>query len=235
MATHANALAVMAKAPLAGQVKTRLLPALTAQEAADLSRALLVDQLTQLQELDATDFYLVFAPNEARSLMTELAPPCFCLLPQQGDDLGARMEAVFAELSQRGNKNIVLIGGDLAPVPLRYFAEAYAFLESSKKRVVLGPSRDGGYYLVGCNQPTPQIFQSMSWSHSQVLAQTRDKLTRLQIDYRLLPPWFDIDTPDDLRYLESILDAVLEKRMPNTLPLLRRLDLKQNPANQSGF
>jgi uncharacterized protein len=235
MATHANALAVMAKAPLAGQVKTRLLPTLTAQEAADLSRALLVDQLTQLQELAATDFYLVFAPNEARSLMTELAPPCFCLLPQQGGDLGARMEAVFAELSQRGNKNIVLIGGDLAPVPLRYFAEAYAFLESSKKRVVLGPSRDGGYYLVGCNQPTPQIFQSMSWSHSQVLAQTRDRLTRLQIDYHLLPPWFDIDTPDDLRYLESILDAVLEKRMPNTLPLLRRLDLKQNPANQSGF
>jgi uncharacterized protein len=225
----------MAKAPAAGQVKTRLLPALTAQEAADLSRALLVDQLTQLQEIDGTDFYLVFAPNEARSLMTELAPPCFCLLPQQGDDLGARMEAVFAELSQRGNKNIVLIGGDLAPVPLRYFAEAYAFLESSKKRVVLGPSRDGGYYLVGCNQPTPQIFQSMSWSHSQVLAQTLDKLTRLQIDYHLLPPWFDIDTPDDLRYLESILDAVLEKRMPNTLPLLRRLDLKQNPANQSGF
>jgi glycosyltransferase A (GT-A) superfamily protein (DUF2064 family) len=75
----------------------------------------------------------------------------------------------------------------------------------------------------------------MSWSHSQVLAQTRDKLTRLQIDYRLLPPWFDIDTPDDLRYLESILDAVLEKRMPNTLPLLRRLDLERSPENQSGF
>jgi Uncharacterized protein conserved in bacteria (DUF2064) len=102
MTTHVNALAVMAKAPLAGQVKTRLLPALTAPDAADLSRALLVDQLTQLQELDVTDFYLVFAPNEARSLMTELAPPCFCLLPQQGDDLGARMAAVFAELFSKG-------------------------------------------------------------------------------------------------------------------------------------
>jgi rSAM/selenodomain-associated transferase 1 len=186
MATHVNALAVMAKAPAAGQVKTRLLPALTAQDAAELSRSLLVDQLNQLQELEATDFYLVFAPGEARLSMQGLAPHCFCLLPQQGGDLGARMAAVFAKLFQIGHQNIVLIGGDLPPVPLRYFAEAYAFLESSKQRVVLGPSRDGGYYLVGCNQPTPQIFQSMTWSHSQVLAQTRDKLAGLQIDYHLL-------------------------------------------------
>jgi rSAM/selenodomain-associated transferase 1 len=225
MATRANALAVMAKAPLAGQVKTRLLPALTAQEAAELSRSLLVDQLNHLQELDATDFYLVFAPDEARVLMTELAPPCFCLLPQQGGDLGVRMETIFAKLAQMGHKNIALVGGDLPPVPLRYIVEAYAFLESSNHRVVLGPSRDGGYYLVGCNQPTPEIFQGMSWSHSQVLAQTRDKLVRLQIDYHILSRWFDIDTPDDLRHLKSVLDAVLEKRMPNTLPLLRRLDL----------
>jgi rSAM/selenodomain-associated transferase 1 len=228
MATHVNALAVMAKAPAAGQVKTRLQPALTAQEAADLSRSLLVDQLNQLQELDAIDFYLFFAPNQALLLMTELAPPGFCLLPQQGGDLGARMAAVCAKLFQMGHEKVVLIGGDLPPVPLRYFAEAYAFLDSSDKRVVLGPSRDGGYYLVGWNQPTPQIFQDMSWSHSQVLAQTRDKLTSLQIDYHLLPAWFDIDTPADLRHLESVLDDALEKRMPNTLPLLRRLDLKQN-------
>jgi uncharacterized protein len=228
MATRVNALAVMAKAPLAGQVKTRLLPPLTAQEAAELSRALLVDQLDQLQELDATDFYLFFAPNEALLLMTELAPPCFCLLPQPEGDLGERMAGVFAELFHMGHKNVILIGSDLPPVPLRYFAEAYAFLTTSNRRVVLGPSRDGGYYLVGANQPTPEIFQSMSWSHSQVLAQTRDKLACLQIDCHLLPPWFDIDTVHDLRHLESVLDAALEKAMPNTLPLLRRLGLKND-------
>jgi uncharacterized protein len=227
MATHVNALAVMAKAPLAGQVKTRLLPELTAQDAADLSRSLLIDQLNHLRELHGVDFYLFFAPNEAGSLLAELAPPCFSLLPQREKGLGARMAAVFVKLSQTGHKNIVLIGGDLPPVPLRYFAEAYAFLEASEKCVVLGPSRDGGYYLVGCNQPTPQIFQNMTWSHSQVLAQTLDKLAGLQIDHHLLPPWFDIDTPDDLRYLESILDAALEKRIPSTLSVLRRLDLKQ--------
>ena len=126
MAIHANALAVMAKAPLAGQVKTRLLPVLTELDLVDVVLVLLVDQINQLQELDATDFYLFFAPDEAHLLMTELAPPGFCLLPQQGDDLGARMAAVFAKLFQMGYKNIVLIGGDLPPVPLRYFTEAYA-------------------------------------------------------------------------------------------------------------
>ena len=226
MAIRANALAVMAKAPVPGQVKTRLLPAFTAEEAAEFSQALLVDQLSHLKELDRIDCYLVFAPDDAQSLMEDLAPPCFRLFSQQGDDLGARMAAVFERLFQMGHKNIVLIGGDLPPVPLHFFAAAYTFLESSSHGVVLGPSRDGGYYLVGCNRPTPQIFQDMVWSHSEVLAQTLDRLASLKIEYHLLPIWFDIDTPDDLRYLKSALDAALEKAMPNTLPLLRRLALR---------
>lgn len=222
-----NALAVMAKAPVTGEVKTRLLPAVTAEEAAELSRALLVDQLKHLQEFDAADFYLAFAPDDARLLMENLAPPCFRLFPQEGADLGARMEAAFKRLFDIGHRNIVLIGGDLPPLPLRYFAEAYAFLATSNQRVVLGPSRDGGYYLVGCNQPTPQIFQGMRWSHSAVLAQTQDKLASLKIDYHLLPTWFDIDTPADLRYLRFACDSSLEKVLANTLPLLRRVGLKK--------
>ena len=227
MAMPVNALAVMAKAPVTGEVKTRLLPAVTAEEAAELSRALLVDQLKHLQEFDAADFYLAFAPDDARLLMENLAPPCFRLFPQEGADLGARMEAAFKRLFDIGHRNIVLIGGDLPPLPLRYFTEAYAFLATSNQRVVLGPSRDGGYYLVGCNQPTPQIFQGMRWSHSAVLAQTQDKLASLKIDYHLLPTWFDIDTPADLRYLRFACDSSLEKVLANTLPLLRRVGLKK--------
>jgi uncharacterized protein len=227
MATHANALAVIAKAPLAGQVKTRLLSSFTAEEAAELSRSLLVDQLNHVRELDQTDFYLAFAPDHARLLMEKLAPSCFRLFPQQGDDLGGRMAAVFKRLFQMGHKNIALIGGDLPPVPQGFFEQAYAFLESLKKRVVLGPSRDGGYYLVGCNQPTPEMFHGMTWSHSDVLTETQNKLASLEVDYHLLPPWFDIDTAEDLRHLESVSDHALKKAMPNTLLLLQRLGLKK--------
>jgi uncharacterized protein len=227
MAMYANALAVMAKAPVAGEVKTRLLSSFTAEEAAELSRSLLMDQLNHLQELDRTNFYLAFAPNDARLLMEKLAPPCFHLFPQQGDDLGGRMAAAFERLFQIGHKNIALIGGDLPPVPLGFFDRAYAFLESSKKRVVLGPSRDGGYYLVGCNQPTPEMFQGMTWSHGEVLTATQNRLASLKVDCHLLPPWFDIDTVDDLRYLQSVLNKALKKTMPNTLPLLGRLGVNK--------
>ena len=223
MEIRANALALMAKAPVAGQVKSRLLPLFTAEEAAELSRSLLVDQLNHLQEFAAADLYLAFAPSDAQCLMEQITPPCFQLFPQQGNDLGARMAAAFQTLFDLGHKRIVLIGGDLAPVPIGFFPEAYAFLESFEKRVVLGPSRDGGYYLVGCNQPTPEIFSGMSWSHSEVLAQTLARLTAAKIAYHVLPSWFDIDTPDDLRHLCSMLDPTLEKAMPNTLPLLQRL------------
>src|SRR4029434_4493880 len=137
MAIRANALAVMAKAPLAGQVKTRLLSSFTAEAAAELSRSLLVDQLNHLQELDPTDFYLAFAPDHARLLMEKLAPSCFHLFPQQGDDLGGRMAAVFERLFQMGHENIALIGGDLPPVPLGFFDQAYSFLESLKKPLAL--------------------------------------------------------------------------------------------------
>ena len=103
-----------------------------------MSRSLLVDQLNHLQEFDAADFYLAFAPDDARSLMENLAPPCFSLFPQQGDDLGARMAAVFKKLFDVGHKNIVLIGGDLPPVPLRYFAEAYDFLSDIEQTRCVG-------------------------------------------------------------------------------------------------
>ena len=224
MATRVNALAVMAKAPLAGQVKTRLLPALSAEEAAELARSLLVDQLHHLEKLDDADGYLVFAPEKGRRLMEALAPSCFRLFSQQGDDLGSRMEAIFSKLFATGHRNIILIGGDLPPVPLVFFTEAYAFLHSANRRVVLGPSRDGGYYLVGCNRPIPEIFRNMSWSHPQVLAQTREKLTALNVACHLLPSWFDIDTPADLRYLRSVSGRSLATTMPHTLRLLQRLE-----------
>lgn len=213
----------MAKAPVAGRVKTRLMPALTAEQAAELSRSLLMDQLSRLQTLDKLDGYIAFAPDDARLLMEQLAPRRFQLFPQEGHDLGTRMQAVFAKLFALGHKNLILIGGDLPPIPVAFFEDAYVFLKEADRRVVLGPSRDGGYYLVGCNSPTPQIFEAMTWSHGEVLAQTRARLASLGIDYHLLPTWMDIDTPDDLRYLRSALSPALERAMPNTLQLLRRL------------
>src|SRR5438445_5873957 len=158
---RANALAVMAKAPEAGQVKTRMLPALSTEQAAELCRALLLDQLKHLQGLALADLYVAFTPTEAAPLMKRLAPPAFCLLAQEGDDLGERMKRIFENLYASGHKNIVLIGGDLPPVPLRFFAETFTYLQAPRKRVVLAPIRHGGYYWARLHHTVREIVDAI--------------------------------------------------------------------------
>ena len=224
MPIRANALAIMAKAPIAGAVKTRLQPFLSAEEAADLARALLLDQLHHLRAIETVDLYVAFTPLQEEALMKQLVPAPFQLFLQSEGDLGARMKNVFAQLFGKGYKAIVLIGGDLAPVPLEYFAQAYDYLDGPEPRVGLGPSRDGGYYLVGLNRPMPAMFENMAWSHDQVFTQTVTKLADLGIETRQLPVWFDIDTPDDLQILMTREDDRQNASMKNTLKLLRHLD-----------
>ena len=220
MPTRANALAVMAKAPVPGTVKTRLVPPLTKAQAAELYRALLLDQLEHLSALDDAELYVAFRPDDAAELIRSLAPAGFHCFPQRGADLGARMDEIFAELWRRGHRNLLLIGSDLPPVPLDTLREAFAQLASLEKRVVLGPSRDGGYYLVGMNQPTPEIFSGMTWSHDRVLAQTTEKLANRGIAFGLSAAWFDIDTIEDIERLRAISEPNVRRAMKRTLAFL---------------
>jgi rSAM/selenodomain-associated transferase 1 len=213
----------MAKAPIAGTVKTRLVPPLTAAQAADLCRSLLLDQLEHLRALAVADLYVAYAPSDARAVIEELMPPEFRCFSQSGKDLGTRMSKIFDRLLDHEYQRVVLIGGDLPALPLSYLEQAFETLEAPSKRLVLGPSRDGGYYLVGMNRRTPEIFQAMTWSHDRVLAQTLARLAAMGIGSELLPGWFDIDTTDDLRRLKFCTDASFRARMKNTLSLLPRL------------
>lgn len=224
MPTHVNALVVMAKAPIAGTVKTRLVPPLTPAQAAELYRALLQDELEHLKALAAADLYVAFTPSHGRVLITDILPSEFRCFPQQGEDLGARMSRIFDHLLGDAYKNVVVIGSDLPALPLGYLERAFESLSARGRQVVLGPSRDGGYYLVGMNRHTPELFEQMTWSHDQVLAQTLTKLAKLGIDPELLPGWFDVDTVDDLRQLQSRLDAAAKEKLKSTLTLLRCSD-----------
>ncbi len=213
----------MAKAPIAGTVKTRLVPPLTSAQAAELSRALLLDLLDQLQELSGVERYVCYAPDNAGSLMSAIAGAKFHLIAQRGLDLGVRMAAVFTDLWTRGHRSIVLIGSDLPAFPLDYLDQAFGFLAAPSARVVLGPSQDGGYYLVGMNDPVLEIFRNMTWSHDQVMARTLAKLAAFNIPTRQLPVWFDVDTPADLERLRH-LGTAAAARVKSTLGLLQRWD-----------
>ena len=258
MPIRANALVVMAKAPIPGGVKTRLMPVFSALEAATLARALLLDQLEHLRALRNTDLYLAFTPPGARRLIRRLAPSRFEVFSQAGGDLGRRMRHIFATLFAQGHRRIVLIGGDLPPVPLRYFTQAFTYLDAKKspfypplakhvvsgvergekegfdgpqQRAVLGPSLDGGYYLVGLNREQPALFDRMTWSHDQVLAQALQKLDSVGVRAKQLPPWFDVDTIDELQRV-LLLRGSSRKAMRNTLPLLHGRILKHGDLSQ---
>lgn len=223
MPTPANALAIMAKAPVAGTVKSRLVPPLTLEQAAEFYRALLVDQLEHLSDMAGAARYLFFAPADAEAVLRPLAGASYAYLPQGDGDLGARMAQVFDELWQRGHGNIVLIGSDLPALPLDYLDAAFARLASGESRVVLGPSQDGGYYLVGMNQPTPEIFAGMSWSHERVLADTLARLAGLGVAYSLLPTWFDLDLAEDFHRLAALPEPQLRAQLQRTVSCLEKL------------
>jgi len=216
----------MAKAPIPGEAKTRLAPPLTAEQAAGLARALLLDQLDHLAALRAIDLYVAFTPPQAAPLFKRLARRRYGCFPQERGDLGERMEGALAELWRRGHRNAAIIGGDVVPPPLEIFYDAFEFLSSPDPRVVIGPSRDGGYYLIGMNRPTPEIFADMTWSHDRVLRETVARLARLGVDYSLLPTWFDVDTASDLDRLRRAEPSV-RAAMRRTVAWLQRLDLRQ--------
>ena len=212
----------MAKAPVPGTVKTRLVPPFTAEQAAELSRALLSDLLNHVRGLSGAERYLFYAPDDAETLMRTIAGADCQIMPQRGAELGARMQAVFADLWARGHRKIVLIGGDLPVLPLNFLEQAFAWLDTSAQRVVLGPSRDGGYYLVGMNRLFADIFAGMTWSHSRVLSDTLEKIKSQNAEALQLPLWFDVDTPADLVRLRQLI--VSGENMKNTAGVLRRLD-----------
>jgi rSAM/selenodomain-associated transferase 1 len=213
----------MAKAPVPGAVKTRLVPPLTEEQAAELYHALLSDQLEHLTALEAVDLYVAFAPSDAMAPIANIAPAGYRYFAQRDGDLGERMNEVFAELWRRGHRSLILIGSDLPPVPLDTFHEGFEQLSTGEKRVVLGPSSDGGYYLIGMNQPVPEIFSGMTWSHNQVLAETVQRLTRLSIDFTLLPQWFDVDKVGDIARLRGVSDSAVRSAMKRTVLCLGQL------------
>ena len=207
MPTLANAIAVMAKAPAAGAVKTRLVPPLTPVQAAEFYRALMLDQFDHMRMYPSATRYVFYTPADAAETFHSLAGGDYVYLAQRGADLGARMLQVFSELWRLGHRNIILVGSDLPALPWAILDAGFAQLTQAASRVVLGPSRDGGYYLIGMNSPTPEIFQEMTWSHDQVLAETGRRLRALDIPFHLLPGLFDFDSVEDIRSWRDADDA----------------------------
>jgi rSAM/selenodomain-associated transferase 1 len=205
-ALQAVAVAIMAKAPRPGEVKTRLCPPLVAAEAAALYRCFLLDKIAAVRALGNTRPVIAYWPEEAGAEFTALAPD-FALVPQRGADLGARLHATLGGLLVEGHPAAIAVDSDTPNLPRDFLQQAVDSLTRREADVVLGPTEDGGYYLIGVRQAHAALFENVPWSTAAVLEVTLGKAAGAGLRTLRLPTWFDIDTPDDLRRLQSMLDG----------------------------
>ena len=203
-----SALIVFAKRPEPGAVKTRLTALLTPEEAARLYEAFLRDALLQYRVLDVA-VRLYFGPP-AEEVSEGLVPDDVSVHLQQGPGLGARMKVAFVESFAAGYERLVIIGTDHPTLPSAFIAQAFEAL-AQPQSISIGPSDDGGFYLLGMNDFYPELFHDMRYSHDDVFEQTLERIAWTGAHLAVLPPWYDVDTPDALRRLASDLnDPTLE-------------------------
>ena len=200
------ALAAMAKVPIAGEVKTRLSPPLTPEQAAELARCFLADRVEQLRGLPASDRLVAFTPPEREASSVCSCPGTSGCCPSDGADLGARMSRLLSDLLAEGYAGAIALGTDTPTLPTAYLAEACEALRSGAADVVLGPSEDGGYYLIGLGRPAPELFVNVPWSTATVYAETLARARASGRRISVLPTWFDVDRVPDLARLGRALE-----------------------------
>jgi len=203
-------IAIMAKASAPGRTKTRLVPPLTFEEAAALNTAFLQDiagNLLLAGSYAAIAGYAAFAPKGSEEFFRGTLPSTIGLidacLPSFGDCLLRTIEEIFA----RGHASAVVLNSDGPTLPTALLIEAANALARPGERAVLGPSTDGGYYLLGLKTPHRRLFEEITWSTDRVAAQTLERARELGLEVHILPAWYDVDDVEGLRRLHREVRA----------------------------
>jgi rSAM/selenodomain-associated transferase 1 len=162
------------------------------------------DTLEAVSRLDDVSVRLMFAPRSAeeklRTFMQEQQwTQPWSLLRQRGRTLGARLEAAFDDAFEEGATRVIAIGTDSPSLPVESIDSGFNLL--SHHECVLGPTLDGGYYLIGLSRRCPDVFHDIQWSESTVYRDTVAQIERAPLNYRELPVWYDVDTSEDLEFL----------------------------------
>ena len=202
------ALTVMAKAPVAGYVKTRLTPPLSPEHAARLNACFLKDTVASVADAaSAADarWVISYTPAGEEAAFEDILPQGALLLPQRGNGFGERLLRTAEDLFACGFSSVCLIDSDSPTVPACTFVRAAEELAESGDRVVLGPCEDGGYYLLGLNQRHQHLFENISWSTAVVAQQTRERAKQLGLPVISLPTWYDVDEDLSLERLRREL------------------------------
>jgi len=224
------AVAIMAKAPRQGEVKTRLVPPLSAAEAAALGGCFIQDvagNILAAAQIAPIAGYVAYSPPGSEDLFAPLLPDGVGFLPPRRIGLGHALFDAAEDLLAAGYGSACLVNADSPTLPTSALVAAAQELAAPGDRLVLGPAEDGGYYLIGLKQPHRRLFEDIAWSTGLVYRQTLDRAAEIGLDSLTLPGWYDVDDADSLRRLVDELGSPdpAGYAAPHTAAFLRRLAL----------
>jgi rSAM/selenodomain-associated transferase 1 len=241
------AIAVMAKAPRPGKVKTRLQPALTPESAMALSSAFLRDiteNISLAARQAAIDAWVAYAPAGLEMLFHGMLASGTRLVladgeidvPEAVSGFGRSLLHATRALFERHYDAVCLLNSDSPTLPTAMLVRAAQALAAPGDRVVLGPAEDGGYYIIGMKAEHAGLFADIAWSTETVAAQTRDRAAALGLDLVELETWYDVDDNAALqRLMRELSGAPTEAfRAPATAACLRRLGLAERLGEAAG-
>ncbi len=200
MKKKSNALILFARVPQLGKVKTRLNPKLPQETVLKLYTRFLNDSIEKISRISDSDHFIAGFPEEDLSYFDGISQERgITIFSQSGNDLGDKMRNAFDDRFKEGYKKVVIIGSDSPSLPLENIQIAFR----SEKDIVIGPSADSGYYLIGMNRKRTEVFDGVPWGSEMVLDETLKKIEKAKASLELLPVWYDVDEFQDLVLLKT--------------------------------
>ncbi|HEY0048140.1 MAG TPA: TIGR04282 family arsenosugar biosynthesis glycosyltransferase [Pyrinomonadaceae bacterium] len=209
-----RAIIIMAKAPLAGTVKTRLQPFLSAEQCARLAACFLRDTINKAKTLKI-QLIIAYSPAGEIDYFRRSADEKTSFVEQKGDNLGEKMFSAFRFAFARKTEALVMIGTDSPTFPADFIKQAFELLETDSD-AVLGKTEDGGFYLLGLRKLDEKIFEAVEWSSPKAFEQVRQNIMNLSWRLSEVPRWYDIDEAKDLEQLKN--EFLNNKNAPRRAP-----------------
>lgn len=200
-----NALIIMTRIPIPGMTKTRLMKILTGEECAELHKCFLLDLFKMVNELrEIADIYVTYTPENSLYLIQDIIPSFIDSFPQEGYELGDKMDNAIQRLLNKGYSKVILIGSDIPSLQAEDIKKAYGELENND--ICLGPTNDGGYYLAGMKKRCQDIFSNhLKWGYKSVFEATVSIANNLGLKVGLTTKLSDIDEKEDIEeFMERI-------------------------------